>query len=153
MAPAGAYALAVTRAGCIVAGCCFGTVSHLPWAVRYPLGSLAANLHSTLGLLDHGATASLPVHPLPIYFALLALATGSFLLWRERQQTFAGELMLIFLALHEGGKFFLELLRAPSLNAQPGPLPLFSLGLALAAASTLGIVALTRGDRLRRLAA
>ena len=37
-APWIAFGLALTRVGCFLNGCCYGKVSHLPWAVHFPKG-------------------------------------------------------------------------------------------------------------------
>ncbi|MBU0639627.1 MAG: prolipoprotein diacylglyceryl transferase [Planctomycetes bacterium] len=42
IAPSGALGLALGRIGCFLNGCCWGQVCDLPWAVRFPAGSLAA---------------------------------------------------------------------------------------------------------------
>jgi len=41
MAPSFMLGLAIGRLGCFLNGCCFGGVCELPWAVRFPAGSLA----------------------------------------------------------------------------------------------------------------
>lgn len=97
--------MAIIRIGCFLAGCCFGDISghadavaqvddvalreqvqtvgilsgqELPWAVRFPAGSLVQQQHAALGLVPTGAAASLPVHPVQLYetvlVVLLALA-------------------------------------------------------------------------------
>src|SRR5262249_42188014 len=37
-APSVAFASVVIRIGCFLSGCCFGRVSTLPWAIRFPIG-------------------------------------------------------------------------------------------------------------------
>lgn len=144
LAPPAAFAMATMRLGCLAAGCCFGVVSDLPWAVHFPMGSLAANLHSTMGWLEPGATESLPVHPLPIYFAILAIGTGAFLLWLERRQRYVGEIALSFLAVHETGKFLLEFLRAPGPTPATAGVQIFSLLAALVAVTAITVIALAK---------
>lgn len=139
VAPAAAFAMATMRLGCLAAGCCFGIVTDLPWGLQFPMGSLAANLHSTMGWLSQHATASLPVHPLQIYFLLLSAGTGVFLLRLERRARYAGEIALAFLAVHETGKFFLEFLRAPGLTPPTASVQVFSLVVALLAITTLAV--------------
>jgi len=39
VAPGLVLALAIGRIGCLLNGCCFGAISHAPWAVSFPLGS------------------------------------------------------------------------------------------------------------------
>ena len=55
---------AVGRLGCFFAGCCYGKIAHVPWAV-----------------VDHGA----PRHPTQLYSALAALAALAVLVWLERR--------------------------------------------------------------------
>ena len=69
-APWIAFGLALTRVGCFLNGCCYGKVSHLPWAVRFPVGSSAWEAQRAAGLIAEGSPA-LPVHPTEIYLALL----------------------------------------------------------------------------------
>jgi phosphatidylglycerol---prolipoprotein diacylglyceryl transferase len=142
------FGLAVVRLGCLAAGCCFGTVSDLPWAIRFPLGTQAATVHLSLGLIGPGATASLAVHPLQIYFMLLHLAVGGLLLWFERRKAYDGQLLLLGLLLGQGGKALLEGFRQPI----PG-VPVLHLRVAsavLAAAAAVALVAMS--VRMRRRA-
>jgi phosphatidylglycerol:prolipoprotein diacylglycerol transferase len=113
LAPATAFAEVMGRIGCFLAGCCFGVVSNLPWAVHFPAGSPAALFHIGQGWTAETAPASLPVHPLQLYFALLGLALGTFCLWLRPRTRSHGDVLLAFIVLHEVGKFLLELLRAP----------------------------------------
>jgi prolipoprotein diacylglyceryltransferase len=69
LAPPAGVAIAIGRLGCIAAGCCFGTPTRLPWAIRYPAASPAYWSHVAQGLIAEGRDASLPVHPLPLYLA------------------------------------------------------------------------------------
>ena len=109
-----AFATATVRVGCLLHGCCYGGVSRLPWALRFPAGSPAWNDHVAAGLLARDAAWSLPVHPLQVYLGVWSLAIGLALVaWRSRK-AYDGQLFLFFLAFHDGGKFLLELLRAPA---------------------------------------
>jgi phosphatidylglycerol:prolipoprotein diacylglycerol transferase len=76
-APWIAFGLALTRVGCFLNGCCYGKLSHLPWAVRFPVGSSAWEAQRAAGLIPADSPA-LPVHPTEIYLALLNF--GMFLL-------------------------------------------------------------------------
>ena len=64
-----AYAVAggeaVGRVGCFFAGCCYGKVAHVAWAVH-----------------DHGA----PRHPTQLYSAFAALATLALVAWLDRRR-------------------------------------------------------------------
>jgi hypothetical protein len=59
--------IAIGRWGCLLNGCCFGTLTDLPWAVHYDSTSSAYFLHQALGLLPPNATHALGVHPYPLY--------------------------------------------------------------------------------------
>ena len=58
LAPALALGEGITRIGCFLSGCCFGTVCRLPWGVHYPPDSPA---HDVLG----GAK----LQPSPLYLS------------------------------------------------------------------------------------
>jgi phosphatidylglycerol:prolipoprotein diacylglycerol transferase len=104
-------AMAVMRIGCFLAGCCHGLPSSLPWAVVFPKGSLAWETQVRSGLIEEHAAASLPVHPLQLYFLLASLAVAVFLLWYRSRQRYEGELVLLFFVLDGTAKFLLEFLR------------------------------------------
>src|SRR5947209_11008839 len=78
-APAMALAVALGRVGCFLNGCCYGRISAVAWAVRFPVGSDPHLEHLAHGLV--GPTQmSLPVHPTQLYESLFALALFFFLL-------------------------------------------------------------------------
>ncbi len=65
------FAHAIGRIGCLLAGCCYGAPTDLPWAITY--GSpLAAEIS--------GTPLGQPLHPSPLYEAGLELANGCLLL-------------------------------------------------------------------------
>ena len=66
-------AVAIQSLGCFFYGCCFGTPSSLPWAVQYPVMSLAHYHQFEAGLLTLNDNYSLPVHPVQLYESLGAL--------------------------------------------------------------------------------
>lgn len=72
-APVG-VGLAIGRLGCFVAGCDYGKVTSLPWAMRFPSGSSAWRDHVDSGWLAAHRAESLPVHPTQLYEALLGVA-------------------------------------------------------------------------------
>jgi prolipoprotein diacylglyceryltransferase len=82
--------IAIGRWGCLLNGCCFGTLTDLPWAVHYDSSSTAYFLHRSLGLLAPDASHALGVHPYPLYESaglLLWLPVGFLLLRRLRSET------------------------------------------------------------------
>jgi phosphatidylglycerol:prolipoprotein diacylglycerol transferase len=73
-APWIALGLALTRIGCFLNGCCYGKVSDVPWAVRFPPGSVVHKAQVDAHLIAENAPA-LPVHPTQLYLAALNLLT------------------------------------------------------------------------------
>jgi phosphatidylglycerol---prolipoprotein diacylglyceryl transferase len=81
--PALTAGIVLMRTGCFLNGCCFGTVTSLPWGVTYPVGSpawvqqLATGKTGLLGF----AGAIKPVHPTQIYEMIAALALCGLTMW------------------------------------------------------------------------
>ena len=109
--PGFALALAIGRVGCLMMSCCHGSVCHLPWAWSFPRGSIAWYSFVHSGEIPWSATASLPVHPLPLYFLIVEVALFALCLWLQKRKHFDGQVLLIFLALHGPIKAALEFLR------------------------------------------
>lgn len=142
VAPAVALAMAVSRIGCFLDGCCYGVASDVPWAVQFPVASHAWNAQVAHGLISTAAQASLPVHPLQLYFALLAGLVGGFLVWFQRWKAYDGQVALFYLVLHEPGKYWLEFLRHDSVPQIQR--------MSLAFAVLAGIALLTRAMGVRK---
>ena len=106
-----ALAMAFIRVGCFLGGCCFGTVSNLPWAVTFPKESIPWLEHVSKNYILTTAASSLPVHPLQLYFGLWSLAVALLLFYLQPRRRHPGQLLLVFLFVHEGGKAILESLR------------------------------------------
>jgi prolipoprotein diacylglyceryltransferase len=131
------FGLAVARLGCLAAGCCFGTRCDLPWAIRFPRGTQAATVHVALGFISPGAAASLPVHPLQLYFLLLHCTVGLVLVRWARRKAYDGQLLLLGLLLSQGGKALLETVRQPIAGVPTAHLQIASALLAVAAGMAL----------------
>jgi hypothetical protein len=130
--------VAVGRVGCLIAGCCFGHVTAVAWAVHYPVGSFAQVLHRELGLVG-AAAPSLPVHPVQAYeslalFALLAVAP-----WLKRVLKSDGAWALLVAAAYLAVRAAVDPLRAmvntPSSLKMLGPASAFQWAALLASAA------------------
>lgn len=110
-APPMALAVAVGRIGCFIAGCCYGTVCHAPWGVRFPAGSPAHLGQLQAELIDAHAASSLPVHPTQLYEAAFALFAFVLLMWLRRRVRIQGMLFFGYLAGYAAFRFWMEFLR------------------------------------------
>ena len=99
---------ALGRLGCLMYGCCFGTVCDLPWAIQFPEHSPAFNL---LGQAPTDAAHSLYVHPTQIYSALLNVALYGGLAWLYRHKRFDGQVFGLYLAGYSINRFVVEFFR------------------------------------------
>jgi phosphatidylglycerol:prolipoprotein diacylglycerol transferase len=136
-APAVAAAFALGRTGCFLAGCCFGGVSSLPWAVRFPEGSPAHLAQVHAGLVAPGEAVS-PVHPTQLYEVALALAVLALLLRLPEGWAPSGARFALLFTLYPLGRLGNELLRGDDRGAL-GPL---SVPQAVALAALAGSLAL-----------
>ncbi|MBK9036040.1 MAG: prolipoprotein diacylglyceryl transferase [Myxococcales bacterium] len=83
--PALGVSLALIRVGCFLAGCDYGQISSVPWAVRFPRGSSAWRDHVAQGLVPAARDASLPVHPTQLYEAALGVVIA-LVAWRYNRR-------------------------------------------------------------------
>lgn len=102
----------LTRIGCFLHGCDFGRVAEdLDIAVRFPQGSPAFEWHDRLRWLVPGADASLPVHPVQLYWAgagVLLLGV-SIAMWRFRRSS--GQVFLTGMLAYSCAAFVTEVFR------------------------------------------
>lgn len=110
LAPSGMLALVLVRTGCFLNGCCYGKISELPWAMRFPEGSGPHQDHFVKGFIGEGQM-SLPVHPTQLYEALIAFLIFIFLVNYRKRQKYAGERFAILFLLYPIGRFFNEFMR------------------------------------------
>jgi phosphatidylglycerol:prolipoprotein diacylglycerol transferase len=110
-APWIAFGLAVTRVGCFLNGCCWGKVSHVPWAVHFPKGGSVWEAQRTSGLIAAN-DAALPVHPTQLYLA--ALNFGMFLVLYfvvRRRKRLDGQVFAWLLIIKAVVRSFVEIFR------------------------------------------
>ncbi|HUS64793.1 MAG TPA: prolipoprotein diacylglyceryl transferase family protein [Kofleriaceae bacterium] len=116
--------LAIGRLGCFLAGCDYGQVTSVPWAVRFPQGSPAWRGHVSAGWLPRDRAESLPVHPTQLYEALLGLALCALAVWLSRTawaRERAGRVFAVFVGLYAAGRVAIENLRGDVGRAAYGP--------------------------------
>jgi phosphatidylglycerol:prolipoprotein diacylglycerol transferase len=130
--------LAFGRMGCLLAGCCFGAESDVPWALSFPPRSPASEEQFKAHVLASMRVWSHPVHPTQIYesAASLAIAAVCMLLVQPRKR-YDGQTFAAFLALYAVARFVLEILRRDARGGAAGlsTSQLIGVGLLAAAAA------------------
>lgn len=106
--------LIVTRIGCLIGGCCFGTITTLPFGISYGTGSQALHLHQHEGLIAQDAIQSLLVHPIPLYEIAfcLVLLSGLYIAYKRKWGKTDGNLFYISLLVYGVFRFFEEFIRS-----------------------------------------
>ncbi len=97
-APALALAHFFGRIGCFFAGCCYGDVCDLPWAVTFT----SSNSLAPVGI---------PLHPTQIYSSLSNLSIFGFLWFFRTRKKFDGQLFWVYVLLYGIARSFIEVFR------------------------------------------
>jgi phosphatidylglycerol---prolipoprotein diacylglyceryl transferase len=101
-APGIALGQAISRLGCLSAGCCYGKPTTLPWGITF------RNQYSYDNV---GVPLNVPLHPTQIYDLVGALVLFAFLTWRLSKRHVSGQIMLEYLALFACLRFVVEFFR------------------------------------------
>jgi phosphatidylglycerol:prolipoprotein diacylglycerol transferase len=103
MAPGIALGHVVGRFGCLLAGCCYGRPTDVPWSVIFTDPHAAANVGTPLGIA---------LHPTQLYDAGAELIILGLLLFTERRgRPFAGRTFWMYLLLYAISRFIIEFYR------------------------------------------
>lgn len=144
LAVAASTLLPFARAACLVNGCCLGDVCGalaIPGlCVRVGITSAVFHRHVEQGLIPTTSALSLPLHPLPLYFAAASLGTLAVLTWQIRRGAAPGRPALVFCILQSLAMLILEPLRAiprPSVLMTAIPLAVLAVALAATVARTM----------------
>jgi phosphatidylglycerol---prolipoprotein diacylglyceryl transferase len=102
-APGIALGHVIGRFGCLLAGCCFGKRTTVPWAITFTDPAAAANVGTPLGV---------PLHPTQLYDAGAELVILLVLLGTEhRGKTYPGRTFWGYILLYSISRFVIELYR------------------------------------------
>ena len=103
IAPGIALGHIVGRFGCLLAGCCYGRPTDVPWAITFTDPNAAANVGTPLGIA---------LHPTQMYDAGAELIILGLLLLTERKgRRFAGRTFWAYLLLYGISRFVIEFYR------------------------------------------
>jgi phosphatidylglycerol:prolipoprotein diacylglycerol transferase len=89
------------RQGCFAAGCCWGTLTSLPWGVRF----------TELGHEITGVPTNVLLHPAQLYESFAMLIVFLFLLWLHKRKRFGGQVILFYALLYSVIRFTNEFVR------------------------------------------
>jgi phosphatidylglycerol:prolipoprotein diacylglycerol transferase len=94
---------AVGRIGCLMAGCCYGKPTELPWGITFTNPLAAANVGTPLGV---------SLHPTQLYESGAALLIlGGLLLAERGSKWFVGRTFWTYLLLYPTARFIIEFYR------------------------------------------
>jgi phosphatidylglycerol:prolipoprotein diacylglycerol transferase len=130
--------LSFGRMGCLLAGCCFGSTTSLPWGLSFPPRSPASEEQVKDGILTSVRMWSEPVHPTQIYESAASLAIAAVLLYvilpRKR---YDGQVFASSLVLYAVARFLIEILRRDARGGLIGLSTSQLIGLGLVAAAVV----------------
>lgn len=102
--------------GCLMAGCCYGEPTSLPFGIRYDTHS-GVFAHQLLnGLIPNSNNASLSLHPVPLYVLIGCLLIAVFLLKVRRRLRAPFSLLLLAWVMYNFLRFITEFARDPITN-------------------------------------
>jgi len=98
LAPSVVLGQAIGRIGCFNAGCCYGKVCELPWAVTFSDPNSLARLN-------------VPLHPTQLYEAFGNLMIFLILWFRRRSVAYEGQTFVHYLVFYGAMRFVVEIYR------------------------------------------
>ncbi len=101
-APGVALGQAIARIGCLLAGCCYGKPTTLPWGITFTNKYASDNM---------GVPLNIPLHPTQIYESAGAFCLFLFLMRRLSARHLPGQIALEYLLLISGLRLAVEFLR------------------------------------------
>jgi len=99
-APTIGLGLAVTRIGCFLNGCCFGTPTDLPWGVEFPAHSIPWYVFGAVH-----------IHPAQLYSSLYGFLLFLFLHWRLKNRQFFGQVVALMFMIEAVFRYAIEYVR------------------------------------------
>jgi phosphatidylglycerol:prolipoprotein diacylglycerol transferase len=104
--------LAFGRMGCLLAGCCFGRETTLPWGLTFPPGSAASEAEWKAHTLASMNMSSHSLHPTQVYESAASLVIAAVCLFVVHpRKRYDGEVFLVFVAAYASARFVIEYFR------------------------------------------
>jgi phosphatidylglycerol---prolipoprotein diacylglyceryl transferase len=101
-APGIALGQAVSRLGCLTAGCCFGKPTQMPWGITFTNQYAYENV---------GVPLNIPLHPTQIYEAIGSFCLFLFLMFYFPKKKTKGEIILLYVIGYALMRFIVEFFR------------------------------------------
>ena len=98
LVPSIALAQSFMRVGCLMAGCCYGKPTDLPWAITFAKSTVAPS--------------GIPLHPTQVYHLAANLLIYIILMVRRKRTAFTGELTLAYVLLYTIQRSVIDVFRA-----------------------------------------
>ena len=108
-APGIALGHAVGRLGCLMAGCCYGRETTVPWAITFTNPAANTNV---------GTPLNTPLHPTQLYESAAEALILVLLLWTEKKgRPFEGRTFWSYIVLYGISRFVIEFFRGDERGA------------------------------------
>jgi phosphatidylglycerol:prolipoprotein diacylglycerol transferase len=103
IAPGIALGHVIGRLGCLMAGCCYGRPTTVPWAITF---------HDPMAGINVGTPLDVPLHPTQLYDAGAELIILIALLTTEKKgKPFAGRTFWLYMLLYAISRYIIEIYR------------------------------------------
>lgn len=106
-----ATAFAIGRVGCLLNGCCFGSITTLPWGIEYPIGTPAHWLHLFTDLISNTYLNSLSVHPIQLYETIFHIISAILIVVLRKRFKNKNAILLFYFGSYLIFRFFIEFIR------------------------------------------
>ena len=104
-------AFAIGRIGCLFNGCCFGSVTTLPWGINYPIGTPAHWLHLFSDFISNSHSSSLSIHPIQFYETIFHLFSAILIIKLGKRFKNSHTVLLHYFGSYLIFRFFIEFIR------------------------------------------
>jgi len=106
-----AIVFAIGRIGCLLNGCCFGSVTSLPWGINYPIGTPAHWLHLFVDFIPNSHLSSLTIHPIQLYETIFHLFSAILIVKIGKRFKNSNTVLFSYFGSYLIFRFFIEFIR------------------------------------------
>ena len=106
-----AILFAIGRVGCLLNGCCFGSITTLPWGINYPIGTPAHWLHLFADLIPNTHLSSLNVHPIQLYETIFHILSILLIIKLGKRFKNSNTILLFYFGSYLTFRIFIEFIR------------------------------------------